>query len=306
MPEAPATEADAEPRLAAAGLRWHPGLGQVSLSGSLLRLAADCDRAFGILAGVFGAQEEQHPAAVSAELLHRLDYFSSFPHQATFPAALDGEEDNLAAFAADPFGEADVRLTRLASVRAVLTPAACYHIWAAREGEELAAPQYVTTVATCFRREASVEPLVRQWAFRMREVVCAGTAAEVREFLARARDLADRLCRELSLPIAWEPATDSFFRPLSNPKFLLQKVAPTKEEAVFGGRVAIASVNLHHDNMGSAFGFTRAGAAAHTGCLAFGLERWLYALTRQYGEDPAGWPSVSDAASRVVAGGNAA
>lgn len=306
MAEAPATEADAEHRLAAAGLRWHPGLGQVTLSGPLLRLAANCDRAFEILAGVFGAREEQHPAAVSAELLNRLDYFSSFPHQATFPAALDDDEDNLAAFAADPFGEAGVMLTRLAPVRAVLTPAACYHIWAARESEELAAPQYVTTVATCFRREATVEPLVRQWAFRMREVVCAGTAAEVREFLARAADLADRLCRELSLPIAWEPATDSFFRPLTNPKFLLQKVAPTKEEAVFGGRVAIASVNLHHDHMGSAFGISRAGAAAHTGCLAFGLERWLYALTSQYGEDPAGWPSVTDAAIRVVAGGNAA
>jgi seryl-tRNA synthetase len=306
MPEAPATEADADIRLAAAGLRWHPGLGQVTLSGPLLRLAADCDRAFTILAGVFGAQEEQHPAAVSAELLNRLDYFSSFPHQATFAAALDGDEDNLAAFAADPFGEAGVRLTRLAPVRAVLTPAACYHIYAAREGEELAAPQYVTTVATCFRREAALEPLVRQWAFRMREVVCAGTAAEVREFLARARELADRLCRELSLPVVWEPATDSFFRPLTNPKFLLQKVAPTKEEAVFGGRVAIASVNLHHDHIGSAFRISRAGEAAHTGCLAFGVERWLYALSSRYGEDPAGWPSVAAAASRAVAPGNTA
>lgn len=306
MPEAPATEADPEPGLAAAGLRWHPRLGQSTLSGPLLCLAADCDRAFLILAGAFGAQEEQHPAAVSAELLHRLDYFSSFPHQATFPATLDGDEDNLAAFAADPFGQAGVRLARLAPVRAVLTPAACYHIYAAREGVELAGPAYVTTVATCFRREAAVEPLVRQWAFRMREVVCAGTAAEVRQFLARARELADRLCRELSLPITWETATDSFFRPLTNPKFLLQKVAPTKEEAVFGGRVAIGSVNLHHDHIGSAFGITRAGGAAHTGCLAFGLERWLYALSSQYGEDPASWPAVAAAASRAVAAGSRA
>jgi len=304
MRGARATRTGAEPRLTAVGLRWHPALGQVTLSGPLLRLAADCDRAFGILADAFGAQEEQHPAAVSAELLDRLDYFSSFPHQATFPAVLDGGEDNLAGFAADPFGAAGVRLTQLAPIRAVLTPAACYHVWAAREGEELAAPQYITTVATCFRREAAFEPLIRQWAFRMREVVCAGTAAEVREFLARARELADRLCRELSLPITWESATDSFFRPLSNPKFLLQKIAPTKEEAVFGCRVAIASVNLHHEHIGSAFRISRGGEAAHTGCLAFGLERWLYALSSQYGEDPAGWPSVADAASRAVAGGN--
>lgn len=306
MTQAPTAGANAGPELARVGLRWHPDVGQATLCGPLLRLAADCDRAFLILADAFGAAEEQHPAAISAELLNRLDYFSSFPHQATFPVALDGDEDNLAGFADDPLGEAGLRLPRLAPARAVLTPAACYHVYAAHESEEFAAAGYFTTVATCFRREAVFEPLVRQWAFRMREIVCAGTAAEVCRFLARARELADRLCAELSLPLAWEPATDSFFRPLTNPKFLLQKVSPTKEEAVFGSRVAIASVNLHHDHIGSAFGISRAGQAAHTGCLAFGLERWLYALCSQYGEDPAHWPSVADAARRAVAGSGAA
>lgn len=310
-----ATSADAAARLAPSGLRWHPDAGQVTLSGALLRLAADCDRAFCVLGGAFGASgavEEQHPAMISAALLHRIDYFSSFPHQATFPVALDDEEANLAAFAAAPFGKMGVDTTPagtdgvllpgLAPVRAVLTPAACYHVYAAHEGEDFAAAGYFTTVATCFRREHAVEPLVRQWAFRMREIVCVGTPDEVRGFLARARELAGQLCRELDLPVCWEPATDSFFRPLSNPKFLLQKVAPTKEEAIFGGRVAIASVNLHHDHLGSAFGLHRAGRPAHTGCLAFGLERWLYALTSQHGDDPAGWPGVTEAAERVVAG----
>ena len=302
MPEATATSADAEHRLGPAGLRWHPAVGQLTLSGPLLRLAADCDRAFSVLASAFGAAEEHHPPVISAELLHRIDYFSSFPHQATFPVALDDGDANLASFAADPIGAAGVQLTGLAPVRAVLTPAACYHVYAAHEGEDFTTARYFTTIATCFRREQAIEPLVRQWTFRMREIVCAGMPAEVREFLARARELAGLLCRELALPVSWEPATDSFFRPLSNPKFLLQKIEPTKEEAVFGGRVAIASVNSHHDHIGSAFGVSRAGQAAHTGCLAFGLERWLYALTSQHGDDPACWPAVTEAAERVVAG----
>ena len=193
MPQVPATSADARVRLAPAGLRWHPAVGQASLRGALLRLAADCDRAFCVLGSAFGAEEEQHPAMISAQLLHRIDYFSSFPHQATFPVALDRDDASLAAFAADPFGDASeadaagVRLARLAPVRAVLTPAACYHVYAAHEGEDFATARYFTTAATCFRREHAVEPLVRQWAFRMREIVCAGTPDEVREFLARAR-----------------------------------------------------------------------------------------------------------------------
>src|SRR5215472_15856738 len=103
MPEAPATSADVEVRLAPAGLRWHPAVGQATLRGALLRLAADCDRAFRVLGSAFGAAEEQHPAMISAELLHRIHYFSSFPHQAPFPVALDDDDANLAAFANDPF-----------------------------------------------------------------------------------------------------------------------------------------------------------------------------------------------------------
>jgi seryl-tRNA synthetase len=289
--------------LAPAGLSWQPGTGQAVLSGPLLRLAADCDRAFSVLASVFGAQEEQYPPAIPADLLNRLGYFSSFPHQVTFAVCLDGDDANLAEFAASPFGEGGVTLTRCAPVNAVLTPAACYHVYATHEGEAYDAARYFTTLATCFRREAYVAPLARQWAFRMREVVCVGNAAEVGEFLARARSLAEQLCHELSLPVTWAPATDPFFRPLANPKYLLQKVAPTKNEGIYGDGVAIMSVNLHHDHLGEAFRLSRAAQTAHTGCIAFGLERWLFALTSHFGPDPGNWPSVTDAATRAVTSG---
>lgn len=286
--------------LVRAGLRWHPGTGQSSLSGPLLRLAGDCDAAFTSIAAVFGAAEERHPAFVPATTLHRLGYFTAFPHQMTLAVCLAADEHNLESFADGSALEGDaVRPSRLAPIREVLTPAACYHVYAAHEGETLPAPLYLTTVNTCFRRESFYEPLTRQWGFTMREIVCAGTLSEVRAFLARARDLAGELCAALDLPITWETATDPFFRPYTDPRALLQRVAPTKEEATFGERLAIASVNLHHDHLGTAFGLTREGAPAYTGCLAFGIERWLHALTQRHGSDPAGWPSVTAAARRV-------
>ncbi|SRR5216683_296806 len=307
MPGAVLSADEVTGQLMPLGLRWQADHGQASLSGPMLRLADDCDRAFRIVASAFGAGEERHPSVISAELLHRLDYFTSFPHQATFAACLDGDERNIRSFMAGlPAGPGGIRPGRLAPITAVLTPAACYHVYSAHEGEDHAAPRYFTTSNTCFRREAAFAPLTRQWGFTMREVICVGTAGEVGAFLGRARALAGALCGELGLPVTWEPATDPFFQPLTNPRYLLQKVAPTKEEAVLDGGLAVASVNLHHDHIGAAFGLTRASQAAHTGCLAFGLERWMYALITVHGTAPDAWPPVAGAAARAVAAQEAA
>jgi len=283
------------------GLGWHES-GQCSLSGPLLDLAENLDRAFTDLAAPhWAAQPERHPASLPATTLQRVDYLSSFPHQATFPLQLDPDEANLAEFCADPVPGPDgrVALTRLAPATEVLTPAACYHLYAGHEGEALPGPLYLTTRNTCFRREASYTPLRRQWSFTMREIVCLGTADETGRFLDDARAAADRLLAALDLAAPWTTATDPFFRPLQNPKFLLQKLQPTKWEAVYGGDLAIASANLHHEHFGEAFGITRDGAPAHTACLAFGLERWLFAVLDRHGDRPADWPDPSLLAGSV-------
>src|SRR5205807_9266638 len=109
-------------------------------------------------------------------------------------------------------------------------------------------------------------------------------------------------CRELDLPVDWATATDPFFRPARNPRYLAQRLQPTKHEAVFEGDLAIASVNLHEDHFGAAFDIRRDGRAAVSGCVAFGVERWLYALTRRHGSDPANWPDTAAAARTAAAG----
>jgi hypothetical protein len=286
-------------RLVEIGLRWHPS-GQVALSGPLLALADDCDLAFRRLAERWQATEERHPASLPASVL--TGYLRSFPHQVTFAASLDAAEDNLGAFVDGPVTEEDgaVALTRTAPVTEVLTPAACYHLYAAHQGERLAGPRYLTTRNTCFRRETGYQPLRRMWSFTMREIVCLGTAAETATFLERARGDLDRFAALVDLPLDWRPATDPFFRPGRSPGYLLQRVQPTKYEATYGGSLAIGSANLHHDHFGTSFGITRDGRPASSACLAFGIERWLFALTDRHGVDPDRWPDLPAAAARAV------
>jgi seryl-tRNA synthetase len=290
--------------LADVGLRWHPS-GQASLSGPLLRLAAQCDHAFLMLASLWDAQEETHPATLPVADLARAGYLRSFPHQATFAVHLDREADNLDRFVtAVRADDEQIELARTASVREVLTPAACYHVYQSRQGARLDAAAYVTTRNTCFRTEDAYMPLHRQRAFTMREIVCLGPAAQVDAFLERGLLVAQSLIGELDLPTDWVLATDPFFRPAENPGYLMQLVTPVKREAVYlvGGTstLAIASVNRHGDHFGEAFAIEVAGEPTTSGCVAFGLERWLLAITDRHGADPDRWPNPAQAAARVL------
>jgi seryl-tRNA synthetase len=281
------------------GLRWSAN-GQATLSGALLDLAERLDRRFVALARRWEPVELRFPALIAAAELDRIDYFRSFPQLATFPACLEADDANLENFGAgEPVGSGgEMRLSRLAPVRDVLTPAACYHLYVHHSGVHFDGPRYFTTRNTCFRRETHYVPLERQWSFTMREVVCLGTSEEARAFLATAREALDEMVASIGLPVEWATATDPFFKPSKNPRYLMQQVDPTKHELVFGGRLAVASANLHHDHFGRAFDIRRSGTrngaaeAVHSACLAFGVERWLAAIVHHFGPDAGGWPEV--------------
>lgn len=274
------------------GLTWLPN-GQSVLSGRLLELVEQLDGRFLALAGRWKAAEHRYPTFLDAGVLERIDWFRSFPQLATFPATLDPDDANLARFTdGEPVdGGGRVNLTDLAPVRDVLTPAACYHLYAHHEGARFDHARYFTTRNTCFRRETHYVPLERQWSFTMREIVCMGTQEEAQSLLDQATSEIDRLVSGLGLPVQWQHATDPFFRPSRNPQYLMQQVDPTKYELVFDGRLAIASTNLHHDHFGRAFDIRRDGEPVRTACVAFGLERWLAAFIQCFGpEGP--WPEL--------------
>ncbi|MFN2505499.1 MAG: hypothetical protein ABR540_14940 [Acidimicrobiales bacterium] len=275
------------------GLTWMAN-GQSVLSGPLLALADRLDRRFLSLAARWEAAELRFPTFLSASELERIDWFRAFPQLATFPVSLDADEANLDRFTgADPIDAAGlVQLTDLAPIRDVLTPAACYHLYAHHRGQRFDGPRYFTVRCTCFRRESHYVPLERQWSFTMREIVCMGTADETRSFLEGAAAELDRLVAGIALPLRWEHASDPFFRPSQNPQYLMQQVDPTKYELMFDDRLAIASTNLHHDHFGRAFDIERDGEPVRTACIAFGIERWVAAFLHCFGSDATAWPGL--------------
>ena len=265
--------------------------GQSAFSGAALALMRRLDGLFVELAVACGAAEHQFPPFLPAAALHRIDYFGSFPHLATFPVNLNRADANLRQFSCEPVDATErLRLTALDAPAHVLTPSACYHFYRLFEGRRFDQPVYVTTQAQCFRREDHYVPLERQWAFTMREIVCIGTSGEVEQFLESCRTRVSALIERLGLPAHWEPATDPFFNPAGNSRYIMQQLLPIKHELVFDRRLAIGSVNAHHDHFGRTFNMLRNGEPLHSGCVAFGVERWVAAIAQHFGSDPAYWP----------------
>jgi len=268
--------------------------GHPVLSGPLLELDRSLDRAFLALAARWNATEYRFPPFLRAEHLDRLDYFRSFPHLATFPVALEREPSALRHFAETARGDAaqGVPLAEIAPVHHVIAPAACYHVYVELEGRSLEGPVYLTTRGTCCRREERYELLERQWTFSMREIVCVGAESEVTAFLAEATALLRGWLERLELRVRWQPATDPFFEPKRHPGYVYQKLEPVKHEMLFEDRLAIGSTNFHRSHFGEAFAIRSRGAPAHSGCVAFGIERWIAAFLKRFGPSAADWPEL--------------
>jgi len=71
-------------------------------------------------------------------------------------------------------------------------------------------------------------------------------------------------------------------------KYEIRARLPFKDDTL-----AVGSYNYHQDFFGRNLKISLPDSkAAHTGCVAFGLERLAYAFTAQFGLEPASWPAA--------------
>jgi acyl carrier protein len=247
-----------------------------------LAVRGELDRIFTRWAAEAGAAAMSYQPLLPVAQLRTLDYWDNFPHLALVATA--PRESAYAGLGGAVEHEIDPAL--LAPAQYALPSAACYAAYLHLSGSTVGPAHKITTVANCFRREAHYEGLRRLLSFTMREIVCIGERAaalsHIDSFKQRIAEFAERL----ELPLAVEVATDPFFEPNAS-RTLAAKLFPVKQEFIHRGTepgLAIASVNFHRNFFAERCGIrTDDGQFAFTSCVAFGLERWLAALTAQFG-----------------------
>jgi seryl-tRNA synthetase len=249
-----------------------------------------------------GVEVLRFPPVMSRRNLEKSGYLHSFPHLLGAVSCLHGDEAQIRA-AVDRPAKDGTWTASLAATDLVLAPAACYPVYplAAERG---ALPKNGATfdvACDCFRHEPS-RNLDRMQSFRMREYVFIGAPEQVVEFRARWIERAQGIAQQLGLSYRLAGASDPFFGRVGKIMAVSQMEQALKLELLIPVRsvedpTACMSFNCHRDHFGATWGLRTAdGAVAHTGCVAFGIDRLALALFVQHGRESSKWPrSVREA-----------
>ena len=237
-------------------------------------------------------QVMRFPPVMSRRELEKSGYLHSFPHLLGGVSCLRGNEATIRAVVEQPDWVNELSATEL-----VLSPAACYPVYpmAAARGPIPKGGLLFDVASDCFRHESTHE-FGRFQSFRMREFVSLGTPEQVLEFRTKWVFLAQRMAKQLGLEHRVAPASDPFFGRAGkflamsqleqSLKFELLVPLNSEEEPT-----ACMSFNCHRDHFSTVWNLTTEnGDKAHTGCVAFGLDRLALTLFKTHGLDLAEWP----------------
>jgi len=236
------------------------------------------------------------PPVMSRRQVEKSGYLKSFPHFLGCVSCLGGEEAQIRS--AVERSEAGEDWTgALSAADLVLAPVACYPVYplVASRGTVPATGLVFDVACDCFRREPS-KMLDRLQSFRMREYVCIGTPVQVDDFRRRWMLRAQSFAGQLGLSWRIDAASDPFFGRGGKLMAMSQVEQSLKFELLVPVHsaeqpTACMSFNYHRDHFGATWNLkTDSGELAHTGCVAFGIDRLALALFATHGLDLPHWP----------------
>ena len=229
-----------------------------------------------------GAIEESFPTEIPLATLGRAGFTTAFPQMLVWigdPGTTNGAHA----------GEEQVR-----------PPAVCYHHYPRFAESTLSGHGSIATaVGRCYRNEYQAEslyPVERLRRFTMREIIAVGDDELVEKLRNDSMERVSLWMKELALEGVIETATDPFFTSEARGRKLMQQMLPLKYELRLrvgpdGRSVAASSFNNHEQHFGKAFSISQSsGEPAHSGCVAFGWERWVIAFVNQHGPHEENWP----------------
>lgn len=236
------------------------------------------------------------PPVMSLRQLERQGYLNSFPQLLGCVCALHGTEADVTA-AVDRAKQGGDWTREATTAGLVLSPAACYPVYpiAAEKGPVPVEGLTFDVAADCFRHEPSKE-LDRLQSFRMREFVRIGAPAQIAVFREQWMKRAQSIAESLRLSFAFDRASDPFFGRVGQLMAASQIEQALKFELLIqvraqGGPTACMSFNYHREHFGKTWGLAdESGEIAHSGCVAFGIDRLALALFAAHGVELKNWP----------------
>lgn len=283
-------------------LLWINKDGQVVLGDKLIRLRKNLDKKFMEMGIEYDVCELSLPTFMPKSFFEKNWYFLQYPNHIVFPMTLEENSQVINSFkdSVNPkTGKVEEIKPYLGNTKEVLSPATCFHIhnFIEEHPETLDKYRHFTAVSNCFRYESTnTFTIERTNTFHMRELVFYGPEKEVDSILENyGRVLAEMLNKWKIKGLALD-ANDPFYMRMlpEGTDYYLPKVKKWEirlELPYSNSDMACASFNRHGN-----FFLKNAGAITDdkkdwvSGCMAFGLERWIWAILCQHGTDIDKWP----------------
>lgn len=221
----------------------------------------------------YDAKQIAIPALINGEILKTCGYFDKSPDQLTVASA--AKKDQYLEIKKEQTMSDDTTT----STNFYFTPAACLHMYPLLKELQPKEPLCLSTKARVYRYEGGEHDGVQHlWDFTVREIVFTGDEPTVRGRLKEMEDFIMEYVSSIRDDVKVQPAYDHFY--LGSASAAMRKLQLNnnlKRELVLplnGKELALASFNFHGNHFSRPFHFDQGGTIV-SGCVGFGLERWL-------------------------------
>ncbi len=274
---------------------YRVGDGLVILKGVALFLFDFFDEEFNKIAIRLGAAQRRYPVLLPVDAYKKTGYLHNSPQYATF--CCDARENIALLEELEKSVGSEEVFDRLQQPRHALSPSACFHTYVEYQNKTLKEMSVLTFVQNVFRNEGRLnyKQIGRLRDYHVREIVFLGDNEFVTQKRNEALQCSINLLKQWGMMGSVLSASDPFVMPkmqmykkiqlLENSKYEVRLNVSTDEQ------ISAASFNLHGTAFSYPFKISISGVdEVVTGCVGFGLERWVIAFLSQFGAEPDSWP----------------
>lgn len=271
------------------------GHGNIALEGTAKFLFDFFDSKFEKIALGFGAKPKIYPVLLPVKAYQQTGYLKRSPQYAIFCCNTFEDIDKLEDLQHNIQND-NIQLS-LKQPTFALSPSACFHTYLEYENTVLNSDSVYTFCQSVFRNEGrfSFSEIGRLMDYHVREIVMIGSIDFVstmrQEFLSKLV----AIMTDWNLNFSVNVAADPFIMPKMQKLKKIQKVEKSKYEVKLNcnssHKISVASFNLHGSAFTDPFNIkVKNNDDTVTGCIGFGIERWVIAFICQYGTEPSKWP----------------
>jgi acyl carrier protein len=236
------------------------------------------------------------PSMIDYKVLHKLGYLHRFPNMVNFIKNFKKEPELIEDISKGKIDIESIEIIENSTVLSekVLNPVTCYHIYPiAQKIMQQTGKTTFSIIGQAYRFESYNMDSSRLNEFNMSEIVYFGSKEEVLAIREKLLHLCADLFNKWHLDFKIETSADVFFGTEASIMIATQKLEKSKYEIQMKsdkGYLSIGSLNQHNDFFCKIFNIKRDGMLLSSGCTGFGLERLIYCILSQHGEDPSNWP----------------